>query len=416
MILSVFTPTHRGGAWLLEAWRSLTAQTYQQWQWVIVPNGGADVPEEIAADARVRVVRYPEGAVVGVGALKRFATRWCTGNVLVELDDDDLLTPDCLAEVAATFADPTVHMAYSNTIEFEDGSWEPHTYSEWYGWQTRPFEWEGHALRENVAWEPGPHSFRHIWWGPNHVRAWRAASYEALGGHDASMAVADDHDLSLRFYLAYGAAGIRHIDKPLYLYRVHGESTCKRRAGEIQQADATLYDRRILGIAQRWARDNGLGVYDLGGGFDPAPGMTVVDRHNADVVADLDGDWPIADGSAGVLRASHVFEHLRDPIHAMNEVYRCLAPGGFAFIEVPSTDGGGAWQDPTHVSFWNENSFAYYTRREYARYLPGFRGRFQVSLLRTVPLQSVTEVPVAQAHLIALKPGYEERRAGEILI
>jgi SAM-dependent methyltransferase len=144
--------------------------------------------------------------------------------------------------------------------------------------------------------------------------------------------------------------------------------------------------------------------------------MTVVDRHNADVVADLDGDWPIADGSAGVLRASHVFEHLRDPIHAMNEVYRCLAPGGFAFIEVPSTDGRGAWQDPTHVSFWNENAFAYYTRREYARYLPGFRGRFQVSLLRTVPLQSVTEVPVAQAHLIALKPGYEERRAGEILI
>ena len=27
----------------------------------------------------------------------------------------------------------------------------------------------------------------------------------------------------------------------------------------------------------------------------------------------------------------------------------------------PSTDGRGAYQDPTHVAFYNENSFWYYT-------------------------------------------------------
>jgi hypothetical protein len=35
----------------------------------------------------------------------------------------------------------------------------------------------------------------------------------------------------------------------------------------------------------------------------------------------------------------------------------------------PSTDGRGAFQDPTHVSFWNSNSFWYYTRPEQARFI-----------------------------------------------
>ena len=35
----------------------------------------------------------------------------------------------------------------------------------------------------------------------------------------------------------------------------------------------------------------------------------------------------------------------------------------------PSTDGRGAFQDPTHVSFRNSNSFWYYTRPEQARFI-----------------------------------------------
>ena len=53
----------------------------------------------------------------------------------------------------------------------------------------------------------------------------------------------------------------------------------------------------------------------------------------------------------------------------MKEIYRCLAPYGWALIEVPSTDGRGAFQDPTHVSFWNSNSFWYYTREQQAQFI-----------------------------------------------
>ena len=53
----------------------------------------------------------------------------------------------------------------------------------------------------------------------------------------------------------------------------------------------------------------------------------------------------------------------------MKEAHRLLAHGGLFLISVPSIDGRGAFQDPTHISFWNQNSFLYYTRAEVAKYI-----------------------------------------------
>jgi predicted SAM-dependent methyltransferase len=97
----------------------------------------------------------------------------------------------------------------------------------------------------------------------------------------------------------------------------------------------------------------------------------------ADILCDLNDGIPLEDNSAGVINASHVIEHLKDPIKTMREIHRVLADGGWAFIQVPSTDGRGAWQDPTHVSFWNKHSFWYYTRADKARYIRNSTIRFQ---------------------------------------
>jgi len=426
MKISVFTPTHRGISrpWLQETWESLLEQTYTDWQWVVVPNNGAVLSENITSSDKVRVVPYTgkplDDGRNSIGALKKFACQYCTGDIYVELDDDDLLTPDALEVLAETYADENVQVAYSNTAEFHDKSWESQTFSEWWGWKTRPYEYKGHALQQNIAWPPGPWSMRHIYWSPNHVRSWRASAYNAVGGHNPEFSLVDDHDLNIQCYLTYGKRGLRHIDQCLYLYRLHDDSNCKRFSSDIRQRDSECYDKYVFELAKRWARDEGLGMYDLGGGFNPVPGLTIVDqREPADIICDLKERWPFDDNSAGIIRASHLVEHLPDQIHTMNELYRVLAPGGWAFIEVPSTDGRGAWQDPTHVSFWNENSFWYYTRKTHAKFIPEFEGRFQVSMLKTYYPNTwwkENDIPVVQAHLIALKPGYEEQRAGEVLI
>jgi len=96
-----------------------------------------------------------------------------------------------------------------------------------------------------------------------------------------------------------------------------------------------------------------------------------------------------------------LIEHLRDPLKTMKEIHRVLAHGGWAFIEVPSTDGRGAWQDPTHVSFWNENSFHYYTKRSKAQYIRNQSIKFSTMLLETN--WWIENVAVVNAHLVAIK-------------
>ena len=83
----------------------------------------------------------------------------------------------------------------------------------------------------------------------------------------------------------------------------------------------------------------------------------------------------------------------------------------------PSTDGRGAFQDPTHVSFYNENSFWYFTRRSYSNFVPELKCRFQSSRLLTFYPDEWHEqnlIAYVNANLVAVKDG--PRLAGELLI
>lgn len=76
--------------------------------------------------------------------------------------------------------------------------------------------------------------------------------------------------------------------------------------------------------------------------------------------ADIAEGWRLGESSVDHIRAYDGPEHLPDPIDFMNQAHYTLKPGGILEIWVPSTDGRGAFQDPTHKSFWNPNSFYYY--------------------------------------------------------
>jgi hypothetical protein len=113
------------------------------------------------------------------------------------------------------------------------------------------------------------------------------------------------------------------------------------------------------------------------------------DHINVDVVpgpnvfvADLRQPWPWPDSSVDHVRAWDIIEHLPDKIFTMNELWRVLKPQATAEIAVPTTDGSGAFQDPTHVSFWNRRSFLYYEAgnpyRERFAHAYGVTAKFRV--------------------------------------
>lgn len=93
-------------------------------------------------------------------------------------------------------------------------------------------------------------------------------------------------------------------------------------------------------------------------------------HEGVDEVVDLNVlPWPWEDGSIDEIYTQDCLEHLSpigrvngqaNIIAVMGEIHRVLKDGGRAEIIVPSTDGPGAWQDPTHVTYWNRNTFIYF--------------------------------------------------------
>src|SRR3954467_1379764 len=128
-LVSVFTPTKDIGPEVDTAWRSLLRQTYPHWEWVVVDdsegNATAEHVECLArsaeAEGRVRLYRqYPPSG--SIGATKAAAGSLARGEILIELDHDDELTPEAIEVVAATFlAHPEVDFVYSDWIDVSDG-------------------------------------------------------------------------------------------------------------------------------------------------------------------------------------------------------------------------------------------------------------------------------------------------------
>jgi SAM-dependent methyltransferase/glycosyltransferase involved in cell wall biosynthesis len=386
--LSVITPTHNP-RFLRDAWESLKIQTHTDWEWIVSVNDpghaksvlearAVSVREIVQNDPRV-VVHLDHASAIGVGARKQAAFNLGTGDALIELDHDDILADNALAKIDEAFADPEVGFVYSDFADFDTNAPDQGhiTYrgAEAYG-PLKPGWLAGGATFYEADVTSGPRPGRYefgrmplasaktvstIHFAPNHVRAWRRSVYEQLGGHNPAYKVCDDHELLIRTYLT---TKMVHIPEPLYLYRFSGTNTWAQNEQEIARTTRQLQLEYLPQLVLRECELLGMPAYDLGGALDPAPGWTVVDiapkedGSPPDVCADLRERWPFEDNSVGAFRAYDFLEHLPNRLHTLQEIHRCLRPGGWLLSLTPSTDGRGAWQDPTHVSFWNENCVA----------------------------------------------------------
>lgn len=369
---SIVTPTNNT-QFLARLSRSIAKQTFKDFEWVIVPNGNANIDiESLAFKPRVVESKKPDSKLIGL--FKKEGCMASNGIVVVEVDHDDELTEDCLQELYNEFnSDKTIDFAYSNCAEINpDG--KPFVYSNYFGWRNRPFKHQEKNLLELISFDSTPASFSKIWFSPNHVRAWKKSFYEKIGGHNEEMEVLDDHDILCKTYIQ---GNVKHIDKCLYIYYKHKNNTCYgEKNAFIQEETLNIHDKYIYALVEKWCDLNDLLKIDLCGGFNSPEGYKSIDMQNAEIIHDLNDPWPFKDGEVGLIRAHDALEHLKDPIHVMKEAYRCLCPMGWFLTQTPSTDGRGAFQDPTHIAFWNSNSFWYYTKQEQAKYI-GTPVRFQ---------------------------------------
>jgi hypothetical protein len=358
----------------------------------------------------------------GVGAAKRRACELTRGEILVELDHDDLLAKACLTELGKAFdAHPEAVFVYSNTAQItEDGKRDESRFDETCGWQYEEVNVDGRKLLQVISLAPTPHNVSYIWYAPNHVRAFRRGSYEKAGGYDAARTVLDDQDLMCRLF---HVGDFHHINRCLYLQRVHPANTQSDPEinKHIQRETVALYDKYIEANALAWTQRRGLVALDLGAAHRKPPGYVGVDQRpeeGVDIVATLPGKLDLPDGSVGLMRAVEFFEHVPAKVPLINELYRLLAPGGMLLVMSPSSDGRGAYQNPAHVAYYNENSFWYYTDDQYRAFVPEIEARFQSSRLVTyfpTEWHSQKDISYVVANLIAMKEG-TPRCGGPLLV
>jgi glycosyltransferase involved in cell wall biosynthesis len=243
-MISVVTTTYNTPPHILaRTWASLKAQTYKDWEWVVWDDSTkTDVWNQLygfASDERFRIMAHRSHVHCGsIGAVKRRAFMVAEGDILVELDHDDELTPDCLQLVHDAFRNPEVGFVYSDWCEILP-SGESGKYPD--GWA---FGYGRHYW-ENGVWVMGAPplnvtTLSHIVSAPNHVRAWRAGTYREVGGHDPALGVADDYDLCVRTALATRAV---HIPKMLYVQHIGGHTAQRQRNAEIQERVAQLAEK-----------------------------------------------------------------------------------------------------------------------------------------------------------------------------
>lgn len=393
-LISVVTPTHNP-RWLEGCHRALRDQTFRDFEWCITPNGAAVDFRAPWSDLPVRVSRL-EARTGSIGAIKDYAFRASTGQYVLELDHDDVLDPRALERVADVIETERPDFVYSDCVDWSPAC-APVTYHHpeiREGWRANGWRFDaadsgpiyriGESSPYPLSWEPSAAALSLIFYAPNHLRCWRREFYAQIGGHNPEREVCDDHELLVRTYL-HGS--MRRIAEPLYWYRVTGQNSWQHAGQErIRWHSEEIRARYLHQLVTREMTLKGLPCLDLGGRLNsPGAPWRTVDQHDGDIVCDLEERWPFEDNSVGAFRAFDLLEHLPNKLHTMHEIHRCLVPGGWLLSLTPCALGAGAYRDPTHVSFWVEDSFRYYTS-DLRRFLPPThqRERFFESQIDTV--------------------------------
>jgi glycosyltransferase involved in cell wall biosynthesis len=202
--VSIIIPTHNRPDMLREAVDSALAQTFQDFEIIVVLNGAsADtvaMAGRLRGTAKIRIVEMEDATLA---AARNFGLTFAAGEWIAFLDDDDIWLPDKLAVqlAAAQAADADVVTCNFST-----------------------FNRDGELPTTGLTPLPAGLSFAEALMLGNYVSGGsavvvRAAAIRKLGGFDASLRGCEDWDMWRRLSWDGKFCG---VDRPLVRYRRHG--------------------------------------------------------------------------------------------------------------------------------------------------------------------------------------------------
>ena len=206
--ISIVLPVYNSGQYLAETINSLLAQTFTDFELIIIDDGSTDNSTEIIsgyADKRIRLLRNERN--FGLIYTLNKGVELAKGKYIARIDGDDICAPDRLERQLYYFQqDPSVAVVAS-TVTFIDASG-----AETGTWPLDRETTTSRQIKNRMPWE---NCIAH----PSvMIDTAVARTYH----YSTSQLHAEDYDLWLRL-LADGQK-IEKISEPLLYYRVHGTS------------------------------------------------------------------------------------------------------------------------------------------------------------------------------------------------
>jgi len=120
--VSVVTPFYNSASYLAETIESVQAQTYDNWELILVNDGSTDNSVSIVTsyaknDSRVVLVEYDKPGNKGKACARNLGIDNATGNYTTFLDSDDIFLPEKLSKKLEIFQKySNINMVLANTI------------------------------------------------------------------------------------------------------------------------------------------------------------------------------------------------------------------------------------------------------------------------------------------------------------
>lgn len=200
--VSVVIPTYNAGDFVVDAIRSVLAQTYANVECTVVDDGSTDRTPQILSDfGSIRVIRQENR---GVSAARNRGIAESRGELIAFLDSDDVWLPNKLAKQVDALADQpaNVGLVYCGMFETDASLNVLHE---------RGAPDVTTALRNSLLMEPPVVSVSQTGLIPRPV-------LEDVGGFDPRLSTSADSDMAVRIGFRFDYVCIA---EPLVLYRTH---------------------------------------------------------------------------------------------------------------------------------------------------------------------------------------------------
>jgi len=114
-LVSILTPTYNQELFIADCITSVLAQSYSNWEQIIIDDGSTDVTAEVVrgfCDKRIHLLRQANRGIEALAHTYREAFRHAQGEIIAILEGDDSWPAEKLATQVPVFADHKIVLAY----------------------------------------------------------------------------------------------------------------------------------------------------------------------------------------------------------------------------------------------------------------------------------------------------------------